>query len=478
MFKLLKKFLGLVFGVGEELEVSAGSARDFLIFILINVLDFVLMMYLLQDFKQAVASTIFIATVIGTLMFWRFRLAIAFIGIALLLLTKTLDLEHMIRFMSIDVITFLISMMIVVRVAEEECFFDWLLHTIMKKVGKEPHKVLIVLMVMSTFMASLVDEVTSILFISAMIFSYVERYKIKNVLSFIIPAVLATNIGSSATVLGNPIGILIALRAGLTFEDFILHATPVAILALISIIPLSLWWYRKDLKIPQEIIESHDKNNISDATFDMRKVKRSGILVLVTILLISLHHRIELFMGLEKDTFLVVAALLGAFTALIWKRGRAREIVERGVDWWTLVFFMFLFAKAGTLEYTGVTDKMAKSMLMLSGQHYFIITSIILWISGFSSSVLDNVVLVAAFIPIIKDLEQALGGSALWWALLFGGTYGGNITMVGSTANIVALGLLEKRMNYHMKFFKWFWIGLLGGVIPMIVANLILLLYH
>jgi Na+/H+ antiporter NhaD/arsenite permease-like protein len=229
-----------------------------------------------------VASTIFIATVIGTLMFWRFRLAIAFIGIALLLLTKTLDLEHMIRFMSIDVITFLISMMIVVRVAEEEGFFGWLLHTIMKKVGKEPHKVLIVLMLMSTFMAAL--------FISAMIFSYVERYKIKNVLSFIIPAVLATNIGSSATVLGNPIGILIALRAGLTFEDFILHATPVAILALISIIPLSLWWYRKDLKIPQEIIESHDKNNINDVTFDMRKVKRSGILVLGTILLISLNH--------------------------------------------------------------------------------------------------------------------------------------------------------------------------------------------
>lgn len=460
-----------------EIEGSVGSKRDFIIFILINVLDFALMMYLLQDFKQAIASTIFIATVIGTLMFWRFRLAIAFVGIALLLLTKTLDLDHMIRFMSIDVITFLISMMIVVRVAEEEGFFGWLLHTIMRKVGKEPHKVLIVLMMMSTFMAALVDEVTSILFISAMIFSYVERYKIKNVLSFIIPAVLATNIGSSATVLGNPIGILIALRAGLTFEDFILHATPVAILALLSIIPLSLWWYRNDLKIPQEIIKESESNN-NDISFDMKKVKRSGILVLGTILLISLHHRIELFMGLEKNTFLVIAALLGAFTALIWKRNRAREIVEKGVDWWTLVFFMFLFAKAGTLEYTGVTDKMAKGMLTLSGQHFLIITSIILWISGFSSSVLDNVVLVAAFIPVVKDLEQVFGGSAFWWALLFGGTYGGNITMVGSTANIVALGLLEKRMNYHMKFFKWFWIGLLGGVIPMIVANVILFFYH
>ncbi len=465
--------------MSEEFELGApvGSTRDFIIFILVNVLDFILMMYLLQDIKQAIASTIFIATVIGTLMFWRFRLAIAFIGIALLLLTKTLDLDHMIRFMSIDVITFLISMMIVVRVAEEEGFFGWFLHAIMKRVGNEPHKVLIVIMVMSTLMAALVDEVTSILFITAMIFSYVERYKIKNILSFIIPAVLATNIGSSATVLGNPIGILIALRAGLTFEDFIFHATPVAILALISIIPLSLWWYRKDLKIPLEILKAENEGN-EKISFDMNKVKRSGVLVLGTILLISLHHRIELLLGLEKNTFLVVAALFGAFVALIWKRGRAREIVEKGVDWWTLVFFMFLFAKAGTLEYTGVTDKMAKGMLALSGQDFFVITSIILWISGLSSSVLDNVVLVAAFIPVVRDLEQALGGSAFWWALLFGGTYGGNITMVGSTANIVALGLLEKRMNYHMKFFKWFWIGLLGGTIPMIVANLVLLFYH
>ncbi|MGC8949448.1 MAG: SLC13 family permease, partial [Thermoprotei archaeon] len=282
---------------------------------------------------------------------WRFRLAIAFIGIALLLITRTLDLEHMIQFMSIDVITFLISMMIVVRVAEEEGFFDWLLHKIMKHAGNDPRKVLVIIMGMSTLMAALVDEVTSILFITAMIFRYTEKYKIP-VVSFIIPAVLATNIGSSATLLGNPIGILIALRAGLTFEDFISHATPVALLALLSITPISLWWYRKDLKIPQEIVEH--ANNDSNEHFDINRVKKGGVLMILTILFIALHYRIELFLGLEKDTFLVAAAMMGAFVALIWKRDRAREIVEKGVDWWTLTFFMFLFAKAGTLAYTGV----------------------------------------------------------------------------------------------------------------------------
>lgn len=461
--------------MGEEFEITKiGSKRDFLIFLVINVIDFLIFYYILQDFAQTVASTIFIATVIGTLMFWRFRLAIAFIGIALLLITKTLDLEHMIQFMSIDVITFLISMMIVVRVAEEEGFFDWLLYKIMRRAGNDPRKVLIVIMGMSTLMAALVDEVTSILFITTMIFRYTEKYKIP-VVSFVIPAVLATNIGSSATLLGNPIGILIALRAGLTFEDFIFHATPVALLALLSIIPISLWWYRKDLKIPQETIAP---TNNEPEHFDMNRVKKGGVLMILTILFIALHYRIELLLGLEKNTFLVVAAMMGAFVALIWKRERAREIVEKGVDWWTLTFFMFLFAKAGTLAYTGVTDKMAKGMATFSGQSIFAVASILLWISGFSSSVLDNVVLVAAFIPVVKELEQTIGGSSLWWALLFGGTYGGNITMVGSTANIVALGLLEKKMNYHMTFFKWFWIGLLGGVIPMLIANAVILFYH
>jgi len=462
--------------MGEEFELGqpVSSARDFLIFTIVNVVDFILMIYLLQDIRQAIAVTVFIATVIGTLMFWRFRLAVAFVGIALLLLTKTLDLEHMISFMSIDVITFLIAMMVVVRVGEEEGFFDWILYGIMKKVGNDPRRVLIVIMAMSTLMAALVDEVTSILFISAMIFSYVERYKVP-VLSMLIPAVLATNIGSSATVLGNPIGILIALRAGLTFEDFILNATPVAILTLIAIIPICLWWYRKDLKIPHTVLVAENEKGVDDRAFDMSRVRKGGFLVLATILFIALHYRLELIAGLEKNTVLLVAAMFGAAAALLWKRSRAREIVERGVDWWTLVFFMFLFAKAGTLAYTGVTAKMAKGMLTLAGQNPLIIVSIMLWISGFGSSVLDNVVLVAAFIPVVRDMTQALaGGSSLWWALLFGGAYGGNITMVGSTANIVALGLLEKKMKYHMTFFKWFWIGLLGGVVPMVVANLIL----
>jgi len=160
---------------------------------------------------------------------------------------------------------------------------------------------------------------------------------------------------------------------------------------------------------------------------------------------------------------------------MIWKWKRARSYVEKDVDWWTLLFFLLLFAKAGTLKYTGATDVLAAKIVSWVGANPMRLISTVLWTSSIGSSILDNVVLVAAFIPIIhsfKDLGFTL--QPLWWALLFGGCLGGNITLVGSTANIVALGILEKEKNIRMTFFRWFWVGLTVGVVTTCVAWLAL----
>ena len=138
-------------------------------------------------------------------------------------------------------------------------------------------------------------------------------------------------------------------------------------------------------------------------------------------------------------------------------------------------FFLLLFAQAGTLKYTGATDVLAKDLVNAANNNPSIITGIVLWISTIGSSILDNVVLVAAFIPIIQSFQN-LNLEPLWWALLFGGCFGGNITLVGSTANIVALGLLEKEHNIHVKFFRWFWVGLTVGVITTVIVWLALTL--
>jgi len=184
-----------------------------------------------------------------------------------------------------------------------------------------------------------------------------------------------------------------------------------------------------------------------------------------------LHHRLELLWNLEANTLLLSVPLISAGAVMIWKWTKARSYIEKDVDWWTLLFFLLLFAKAGTLKYTGVTDFLAHKIVGVTGNNPNFLIGTILWISAIGSSILDNVVLVAAFIPVIQSFQGlSINLQPLWWALLFGGCLGGNITLVGSTANIVALGILEKEKNIRMTFFKWFWIGLTVGLITTCLA--------
>lgn len=431
---------------------------------------------------QTIAATIFIALVIGTLMFWRFRVGIAFIGIVILLLTRTIDLAHTIEFMNLDVILFLIGMMVIVGLLRRSGFFRWLLAKALKLSRFEPNRLMLIILAMSAVMAAMVDEVTSILFITALVLDLCDFYEV-NPVKYIISVVLATNIGSSWTVLGNPIGILIALRSGLTFEDFIVTAFPVGIISLISLMVIILIWQRNDLRLLKTKVEA--KTIESEEGFldewarvkDRRLFMGSAAIFILVIISLALHHRMELALGLEPNTVLVATAIAGAGIVMLWQRPLARELLMRDVDWWTLTFFMFLFAKAGALKYVGITDIISESLMALGRGNPLILIPVVLWISGFLSAAMDNVLVVATFVPIIQNLSQQLGTDVLWWALLFGGCFGGNMTMVGSTANIVALGILEDRKGIHMTLRFWIKIGLWASLVPMAIGTVALLIF-
>lgn len=459
----------------EHLGVP-GTRKEFAIFGAIIVASGLLFFFLLKDFNQTMASTVFLATVVGTLMFWRFRVAIAFAGVALLLLTRTIDLEHMILFMNVDVIIFLVGMMVVIALVRETGFFFWLQLKMIKLTGFRPRRFLAVLLLMAAIMAALVDEVTSILFVTAIVFDFCDRYQI-NPVKYIISVVLATNIGSSWTVMGNPIGILIALRAGLTFEDFMRWSFPIGFVCLLVLIGILLWWQRSDLRLLKSRMEADLEPSAIDEWAEVKDKGffRGGVILFATVVAsIALHHRLELALGLPPNTVLIVASITGAAIAMFWKRGEARTYLTQGVDWWTLVFFMFLFAKAGCLAYTGVTDRIADAFVGISTNPLFL-TPLTALVAAFGSAAMDNVVLVAAFIPIIHRLAEAgVYTFPLWWALLFGGCYGGNITMVGSTANIVALGVLERRAGHYITLREWIIIGLVAGLVPTIIGILLL----
>lgn len=191
----------------------------------------------------------------------------------------------------------------------------------------------------------------------------------------------------------------------------------------------------------------------------------------VTLFLITIAHRLEVLWGLENNTVLLTVPLIVAAFVMMWKWQKARSLVEHDVEWWSLLFFMLLFAQAGTLKFTGATDAMAAGLIQLAKGSRHVLLALVLWVSSIGSSVTDNVVIVVAFIPIINTFHS-LGKSleAFWWALLFGGCLGGNITLVGSTANIVAIGILEKEKHLRIRFMDWLGIGLVVGLVTTAVV--------
>ena len=434
--------------------------------------------------QQIIALSVFSASVFATLLFWDFRVAIAFLGIAVLLVTKTVDLENMVKFASLEVILFLVGMMVLVGLLKEVGVFAWLVTIILRIRNLTAKKFVFAISILSALLACCVDEVTSIIFMIAAILEICDYFEVEPT-PYIIISILSTNIGSTGTVLGNPIGILIASKSGLTFEDFILKAFPIMCICLLATISLVMIWYRKSIKKMDEKMKELGANEILIKLISVppEKQLRLGLGIFgLTLLCISFHHRLELLWGLEANTLLLGIPLLFAGGVMIWKHSRARSYIEKDVDWWTLLFFLLLFAKAGTLKYTGATDVLAQKILGIVRHNPQALTGTILCMSAIGSSILDNVVLVAAFIPIVqsfKDLGFVLG--PLWWALLFGGCLGGNITLVGSTANIVALGILEKEKKIHITFFRWFWIGLTVGLVTVGIVWLALIIlpyYH
>ncbi|MCM8798010.1 MAG: SLC13 family permease [Candidatus Omnitrophica bacterium] len=425
------------------------------------------------NFSQSLSLGVFALSILGTVFFWDFRLSFAFLGTSLLLLTRTIDLENLIKFSSLEVILFLVGMMVLIGFLKEAGFFAWLVSLILRRKKLTATKFLISISLISALLACAVDEVTSIIFMVVAILEICDYFEV-NPVPFIISSVLATNIGSSGTVLGNPIGILIAAKSGLTFEDFLFKAFPVMLVCLVLSIFVTSFWYRNSLKELDKKIEELGMNEILIRLISLPPEKTLkfalGIFV-ITLGFISLHHRLEVIWGLAPNTVLLIVPLISSGLVMFWRWRKARTYIEKDVEWWTLLFFLMLFAQSGTLKYSGATDIFAQRISALVGDNLVFLTGFLLWLSCFGSSILDNVVLVSAFIPVVQGFAS-LGFSLqpLWWALLFGGCYGGNITLVGSTANIVALGLLEKEKRIRIKFFQWLGIGLVVGMVTTALA--------
>src|SRR3989338_6124571 len=296
------------------------SKRDWLWYVLCVILTPLLLAQLGLAPTQTLAVGGFCVVLYGAILFWRYRLAFACFGVALLLALGLLDVPHFIEFAGLDIIVFLVAMMTIIGFLEEHHFFEFVIDHLLRIVGPHPRRIMIVMMVMAAVSAALVDEVTSILFMVAAMLNLLKGSKL-NPIPFILMLVFTTNIGSSATVVGNPVGVIIALRSGLTFLDFLRWATPVSALALAVTIPICLRMFRKDIASLKGALtgargERQLERMVEEEHATRRGVSISGWLFAGVITGLVLHHTIEHALHLPKNTMLLGVALVGAGFAL------------------------------------------------------------------------------------------------------------------------------------------------------------------
>lgn len=407
--------------------------------------------------RQLIAIGILSGMILSSLMNWHLRLPIAFIGLSLFFLSGSIGLSSFIKYTKMDIIAFLLSMMIFIAHLDRMKFFEGIIQKLIIISKSDIRKLVLSLILLSALSAALVDEVTSILFMTTIILSMCQRLQIQ-AYPFVLLVIFATNIGSSATVVGNPVGVMISFEAGLGFMDFIRWSAPVAIIGLLVLYSMSFVFMKKYIQELENKIQSKTESQIAEKILIQNK-KRSIALFLFVILGLIFHGKIENLLGLEKNSMLLGIGFMGAGIALYFEKEKIQELIEKNIEWKTLVFFLILFSGVGALKETSVIDTLSQLLVPIMGENLFRKMSIMLVISGLMSSALDNVIAIAILIPIVQHIGELIGESkifALWWMMLIGGTYIGNLTPIGSTANIVALGLMEKTGLSTIQLGKWF----------------------
>lgn len=422
---------------------------------------------------QIICLIIFLSFIVGSLLFWQYRNAIALMGLSLLLFTNVLDIPHLVQFASFDIILFLVGMMIIMGYLEKEGCFDFLIKLGIQPFTDRPTLVMAILLFMGTLSAAILDEVTSILIMSAILLKVLKEYGVDNekVIPFLMFLVFTTNIGSSALPVGNPIGVLIAFKSGFTFLDFLRWPFPLAILNSILVIGIGLIYFRRTTDMSRWYLLP---TQVPDKPGLQLQQHTKTALVVFAILLVGffLQSSIERFLGLPKNILFLGIPLLVAGLVLFLGRYEAHELVEH-VDWWTLIYFICLFSTVGSLQYTGVTSKISSLVSAFSGDTILILLLVGLIISGLTAF-MDNILAVATIAPIVESIQNELLLKPLWWIMLVGGTYFGNATPIGSTANIVAMGFIEKHKYGTVSMGSWIKLGTLISALTFTIAFILL----
>lgn len=362
---------------------------------------------------------------------------VAVLGAGLLIAFRIVPAEDVIRHIDVNVIFLLIFMMIIVKVSEKSGLFEWIAVWAAQKIEAQPVKLMIALFCITGLLSAFLDNVTTILLITPITILITSQMSITPV-PFLITQVLASNIAGTATLIGDPPNIMIGSAAQLSFMDFIINLTPIIIIQVIVITSFLFLFFRNRLQTTAlnraRIMEMDKSKMIRDPVL----LRKSLIIMILVITGFLLHGQLDL----EAS----VIALIGAMILVIWTRLDPEELFEK-LEWGTILFFIGLFIMVGGLVEVGVIKKISMALIDISGNNINLLSQIFIWAAGLLSGIIDNIPLVATFIPVIKDMTGILGNQQvepLWWSLSLGSCLGGNLTAIGASANVIMISTAKK----------------------------------
>ncbi len=439
--------------------------------IAISFVIFAFMLMLEFDLKSSLAVSIIAFVISTTLLIWRKRLAAGIFGLAIAFIFNILPFELFLEFMHMDIILFLLGMMVVVGYLEEVNYFEYIIAKIIPYLHGHPRRFYSVFIGLGALFAAIVDEVTAILFTSVIMLELSSIYKIEP-RKFLLPITYAVIIGGTATVMGNPVAILVAFNGGLTMFDFFVWATPVTIVSLGILILYTFFFLREDLKKLYNKMSEVDVGEIVDIlSKEAPESRKPTVLFLSVLIPIIVHGEIAKILNMfgiyvKPKLILVSVALLAAAYIIAFEGDMGMGVFLHRVDWQTLVFLMSFFSLVGSLEYVGLLSIISEGLVDLSGGRVELLYLYISGITAFLSPILDNVLTVATISPIIIELGNlGINTYHLWFGTLFAGVLSALATPIGTSASLVMLGLLEKRRLKAVTIGEWVKMGLPLAVI-------------
>jgi Na+/H+ antiporter NhaD/arsenite permease-like protein len=410
---------------------------------------------------MAVAIAIF-ALSLAAIASERFdRTKVALVGATLMLLTQTIDQEHAIASIDFNTIGLLAGMMLMVRVTETTGVYNWLAIRAGQLSRGRPLAVVISLATTTAVLSAFLDNLTTILLVVPITFLLADALDIDPI-PLVIIEIIASNIGGTATLIGDPPNIIIAGATDLSFTDFIVNLAPISALSFFAVTGLLYAAYRprlqSDPKARARVMGLDARRSIEDRD----ELLRTAPILVATIIVFFLHKAI----GLEPAT----VALAGA-TAMLLTTRQPLDDALRGIEWPTLFFFLGLFVMVGALEETGAIKEIADGISTVTDGNRTAEVLGIAWVSVLGSGLVDNIPFTATMIPVVEQLQTGNGGDdAYWWALAIGACFGGNATLIAAAANVAAAGMAA-RAGRPIGFMMFLKAGLPATLLSMTLAT-------